>query len=62
MSEIINLRQHRKAKARSEKEKTAEQNRTLHGRTKAQKKKEEQDAERLEKHLDGHKLEDGEDE
>ena len=31
MAEIVNLRHARKAKARSEKEKTAEANRTLHG-------------------------------
>ena len=61
MSEIINLRQQRKAKARKDKQKTAEQNRRLHGRTKAQKEKEEMDAERAKKHLDAHKR-DGEEE
>jgi hypothetical protein len=34
MAEIVNLRRARKAKARSEKEKTAEANRLLHGTSK----------------------------
>ncbi|MDH6267857.1 hypothetical protein M2360_003257 [Rhizobium sp. SG_E_25_P2] len=36
-ADIINLRQARKAKARVEKEKTADQNRVSFGRTKAEK-------------------------
>lgn len=36
-ADIVNLRQARKSKARSEKEKAAEQNRILFGRTKAEK-------------------------
>jgi hypothetical protein len=36
-ADIINLRQARKAKARVEKDKTAEQNRLTFGRTKAEK-------------------------
>ncbi len=36
-AEIVNLRQFRKKQARSEKEKTAEQNRIAFGRTKAEK-------------------------
>ncbi|MDB5524176.1 MAG: hypothetical protein JWM58_1939 [Rhizobium sp.] len=36
-ADIVNLRQFRKAKARSEKEKSADQNRLLFGRTKAEK-------------------------
>ncbi|WP_137157921.1 DUF4169 family protein [Rhizobium sp. FKL33] len=36
-ADIINLRQARKAKARVEKDKTAEQNRVTFGRTKAEK-------------------------
>lgn len=35
--DVVNLRQFRKQKARSEKEKQAEQNRLLFGRTKAEK-------------------------
>lgn len=37
MAEIVNLRQFRKRAERAEKEKTAEQNRLSHGRTKAEK-------------------------
>ncbi|MBC2774823.1 DUF4169 family protein [Rhizobium sp. AQ_MP] len=36
-ADIVNLRQFRKAKARSERESVAEQNRISHGRTKAEK-------------------------
>lgn len=56
MTEIINLRQHRKNKARSEKEKTAEQNRRLYGRTKAEKTLKKKEEERAGRHLEGHKL------
>jgi hypothetical protein len=35
--DVVNLRNVRKAKARSEKEAAADQNRLLHGRTKAEK-------------------------
>ena len=37
MADIVNLRQFRKRNERAEKEKTAEQNRLAHGRTKAEK-------------------------
>ncbi|MDR6756593.1 hypothetical protein J2Y48_001886 [Mycoplana sp. BE70] len=37
MSDVVNLRQFRKQKARSEKERQAEQNRISFGRTKAEK-------------------------
>ena len=36
-AEIVNLRQARKQKARSDKERAADQNRITHGRTKAEK-------------------------
>ena len=36
--DVVNLRQFRKQKARTEKEKTAEQNRVTFGRTKSEKK------------------------
>ena len=57
MSDVINLRQQRKAKARTQKEKSAAQNRVLHGQTKAQKKLTRLEAERTSRQLDGHKLE-----
>ena len=61
MSEIINLKQQRKAKTRGEKEKKAEQNRQLFGRTKEQKDKEEREKNTLQKHLDAHKRDDEQD-
>lgn len=36
-ADVVNLRQFRKAKARNEREASAEQNRISHGRTKAEK-------------------------
>ena len=57
MGSVINLRQARKAKARSEKEKKAETNRARYGQTKAQKTKQRFEADKLERHLDGHKRE-----
>ena len=60
MTEVINLKQQRKAKARTDKEKKAAQNRAVFGRTKAEKLKETKDAERIAKLLDGHKREPGE--
>nr|WP_321456348.1 DUF4169 family protein [uncultured Cohaesibacter sp.] len=55
MGNIVNLRQARKAKARNEKEKQAEANRARFGQTKAQKTKARFEADKLERHLDGHK-------
>ncbi len=57
MTEIINLKQQRKAKARTEKDKQAAQNRRLHGRTKQERQKEEAEAARAKKLLDSHKRE-----
>ncbi len=57
MTEIINLNQKRKANARVVKEKNAAENRRKFGRTKEEKKLEKLNAEKLEKHLQGHKRE-----
>lgn len=57
MTNIINLNQHRKAKARTDKEKQAAKNRAKFGRTKQEKQLEKKKAEKLEKHLEGHKRE-----
>ena len=57
MTEIINLRQQRKAKGRSEKDKKAAQNRLAHGQTKEEKLKKKHEAERISRLLDGHKRE-----
>ena len=58
MSEIINLRQARKARNRQDKEKQAETNRALFGRTKGQKARDKAEAEKQKRHLDSHKLTD----
>lgn len=55
MADIINLRQARKNKSRQNKEKKAEANRQLFGRTKAEKLCDQQTQAKLEDHLDGHK-------
>ena len=60
MAEIINLRMARKQKARAEKDVQAQQNRILFGRTKAEKLKQAAEKAAADKHIDGHKREDGE--
>jgi len=57
MTEVINLHQQRKAKARVEKEKKAAENHIKYGRTKKEKQKDKRTSERAEKHLEGHKRE-----
>jgi hypothetical protein len=61
MAEIVNLRRARKAKARSEREKQAETNRLLHGRTGEEKKREAAERERADRHIDGHRRDSDED-
>jgi hypothetical protein len=58
MAEIINLRRARKGKLRTEAETKAAENRVRFGRTKAERMKEEAEAERAITTLDGHKRED----
>ena len=55
MADIVNLRQARKQKARSDKERQAEQNRALHGRSKADRERDRQLAEKADKFIDGHR-------
>lgn len=55
MADIVNLRQFKKQKARAERETLADQNRALHGRTKAEKTRDQLTAERAEKFVDGHR-------
>lgn len=55
MAEIVNLRMARKRKARDEKERVAEQNRLLHGRSKAEKLQIEAEAVKSVAFLDGHR-------
>ncbi len=55
MAEIVNLRQARKAKARDEKAKTAEANRTLHGTPKHLRNLAKARSEKSARDLDAHK-------
>lgn len=57
MTEIVNLRQARKAKARAEREAEAAANRARFGRTKADKAAEEARRKLAERQLDSHKRE-----
>jgi len=56
MSEIVNLRQARKRKARADKEAKAAANRVEFGRTKAERRETEGERTRAERALDGKKL------
>ena len=56
MSEVVNLNQFRKAKARADKEKRASENRVKFGRTKAEKQTEDANQALIEKKLKGKKL------
>ena len=53
MTKVVNLRQARKAKGRSDAEAKAAANRAVHGRTKAQKQAERAEREKLARMLDG---------
>ena len=57
MTDLINLRQARKAKARAAKDKTAQANRVLHGTPKALRKLEQARRGKAETRLDDHRLE-----
>ncbi|MEO0031596.1 MAG: hypothetical protein RIS94_1354 [Pseudomonadota bacterium] len=57
MAEIVNLRQARKAKARTEAQVQAAANRARHGRTKGDKQREALDAARADRQIDGAKRE-----
>jgi hypothetical protein len=59
MAEIINLRHARKAKARSEKDKTAQANRIAHGTPKAVRNLAEARKDKADQALSGHRLENG---
>ena len=58
MTRIVNLRQARKARDRSEAESKAAANRALHGRTKAQKQADKAEQDRLARMVDGARLDD----
>jgi hypothetical protein len=57
MADIVNLRQARKQKARLEKERDAARNRSLHGRTGAEKMRDRLGVDRSDRFLDGHRRE-----
>ena len=57
MGEIVNLRQARKQKARSEKERLAGENRALHGRSKAERERDRLTADKTDKFIAGHRRE-----
>ncbi len=56
MSNVVNLNKFRKAKAKAEKEKRAETNRRLHGRTKAERQRDLLQKQKLETKVDGARL------
>ncbi len=58
MGEIVNLNRVRKRKARSEAHERAAENRSRHGRTKAAKDFEAAEGLRVERAIEGHRLED----
>lgn len=55
MAEIVNLRHARKQKVRAAKEQAADENRALHGRSKAEKQRDRRAAEEAKAFLDGHR-------
>ncbi|MDQ6433514.1 DUF4169 family protein [Mesorhizobium sp. LHD-90] len=56
MGEIVNLRIAKKRRQRDEQVRIAEENRARHGRTKGDKQRDRDQADRLGAHLDGHRL------
>lgn len=58
MTDIVNLNRFRKQQKRVTKTRQAEQNRVLHGRTKAQKLTDQAEKSAATKKLDGHRLKD----
>ncbi len=56
MAEIVNLRRARKGKVRAEKDARAADNRVRFGRTKIEKRESEAESRRVEKKLDGKKI------
>lgn len=57
MGDVVNLNKFRKAKAKAERVKQADVNRRLHGRTKAERTRDELHKQQFTRHLDGAKLE-----
>jgi hypothetical protein len=61
MPDVVNLNLVRKREKRAQKELHAQQNRLLHGRTKAEKKLNQAQAEAARRRLDSHRIELGDD-
>ena len=61
MAKVTNLNRFRKARARADKARQAEENRTRFGRSKAEKRLAKSDKARDRTHLDAHKLEKNDD-
>jgi uncharacterized protein DUF4169 len=57
MGDIVNLNKYRKQKAKAERDKLADQNRRLHGRTKLERSREELQKQNLTRGLEGNRLE-----
>ncbi|APX24587.1 MAG: DUF4169 domain-containing protein [Rhodobacteraceae bacterium] len=57
MSNLINLNKARKARAKTRKRAEADENAVRHGRTKAQKTLDKANADKANRHLDGHRTE-----
>lgn len=55
MSNVVNLRTVRKQKARADRERTAAENRALHGRSKAEKRRDRVEAERAAGFVEAHR-------
>lgn len=58
MGDLVNLKRFKKQTERSEAAKTAESNRALFGRTKVEKQRDEMQAQRAGRILDGHRVDD----
>jgi len=59
MGDVINLRKVRKQAKKREDAERAAANRTAHGRTKAERDLQARNADRLNRHLDGHRIDSG---
>ena len=59
MGTVVNLNKYRKKKAKAEREKRADQNRRLHGRTTAERARDELAKRKLERTVDGARLDAG---
>jgi hypothetical protein len=57
MTNVVNLRTVRKRKARAEKERTADENRAQHGRSKAEKLRDRMQTEKAAAFVEGHRIE-----